>query len=102
MTAKLPHEIAAELRATIAKRIARLEAETRRDYIVAWDYGLAVGYRDGKMAPVSLEEADGDDGSHPLPNVFNGKNEPARFISRSAAIAAYLPKLREMLAGLNA
>lgn len=90
-----------ELRRIIKARIAIFEAETRNDYIFAWNYGLGVAIRDGEPIAVQLENALALPFRTGLVIFKNGDGLPAVATPRMKAMKAFLPTLREMLAQLD-
>ena len=95
-----------EVYAATLAHIAALEADTRTDYISAWDHGLGVKINKyGTPIATQLHLAD-DAGTVYAQTggaaVYNGKMEPSLSVNRQEAIAAYLPTLRHSAAQIKA
>lgn len=86
-----------EVAATMTGAIADLEACTTDDEIMAWPYGLAVGFtKDGKPYAASLDKA--ATAAEVLWPVKNGDDVPAIRTRRQDAIRVQVADLRRIMA----
>ncbi len=86
----------------LKERRARIAAEQRDDWVLAWDNGLCIARReDGIMTIGGVEEAQGFKDGKDLPLVRNGKGEPARLQHRPDVVHRELQRLDRMIAALG-
>ena len=72
--------------ATLTARLVTLRTETRTDYVLGWDHGLAVAIVNGKPVVVSAELADTCTKALVDLKLHNGARVAARPIKRSVLI----------------
>lgn len=88
--------------ATLRAEIARYEACTDDDQILAWKHlGLGVKWNDGKPSVCGLLDASPIRGFL-KGSIKNGKGEQAKMTTRQVAIQTYLPLLRDSVAKFEA
>lgn len=94
----------------VRENIAELENCKNDDFILAFDNGLGVRFLEDEHTPAitTLDRAEcigtldmPEEAWAYTPIIKNGAGEQARVIRRQAAIAAHLPTLRDLLAGLE-
>ena len=95
----------AELIATIAANVAALEAALSTNdaaaKILAWSYNFGVRIKGESVQAVRVDLATIIT-TRNYPRVYNGRNEAARLVLRSAAIEQALTESRDLLATINA